>query len=453
MINNINQNVSKPSFLYTDKNNYEEFLNEARNNNTSIIGFTSLLPEPDLVLPDIDKPSFKDIDKFIESISNLKYQEKFIPILTGFETEYHPMKEAYLAEAREKVDFLILFQKHVNKGLINTNPTNNPNYPIEYANTVIKALESGLFDIVKFPDYFTKYESTITEENQELYKENVEIASQVICEKARDLNIPIELDLSNANTSQVFVEIASEIDNLQVLINSSHNDNNLYKLIESKIVNKYYSPVSNRQNNKKLQKLCSKTSNNSLTYETHMINQIMKNAFKNIKVWDNPENLEITISYILDQTFKNCVKDANEQYNSIINDPVLKKSEKQQIAKEILEVLDKQKIVLENAKEYFSIAVNLGCNSKKEYLNIITQISQYNSTTSELQKLDIEEHLNRYATSKGLINIDRHVYTLRKEKNFLTENEGSISIFGIVLISIILCILVICLIVYKVIIM
>ena len=49
---------------------------------------------------------------------------------------------------------------------------NNPNYPLEYANIVCQAMESGLFDIVAHPDIFMKFRDSIkTEEGKKIFLE------------------------------------------------------------------------------------------------------------------------------------------------------------------------------------------------------------------------------------------------------------------------------------------
>ena len=67
---------------------------------------------------------------------------------------------------------------------------NNPNYPIEYANMVSKAIDSGIFDIVAHPDLFM----LLTDQFGDLERKY----AQQIIDAAVEQDIPLEINLCHA---------------------------------------------------------------------------------------------------------------------------------------------------------------------------------------------------------------------------------------------------------------
>lgn len=259
----------------------EEMLQVAKSMGISMLGFSEHIPNPDLILPDEDhRMLLYEVDDYIASINKMKQENPDMTILAGFEAEFDPMREAFLGEMRDKVDYMILGQHFITRRLENVPSKNNPNYPIEYANMVSKAIESGIFDIVAHPDYFMEFRDTIvSEEDRKLFDENAILASQIICEKARNMGIPIEINLSPTLNNQIlsdgnlkyphptFWKVASEIDGLQVLKGVDAHDlsafknigqaqqliGNVEQLVSDKLIRESYNPVVARQNNPKLQ--------------------------------------------------------------------------------------------------------------------------------------------------------------------------------------------------------
>ena len=107
-------------------------------------------------------------------------------IICGFEAEFDPMKEQFLGELRDKVDYMILGQHYVPYGMNKLAQKNNPDYPIQYAEMLCRAMESGIFDIVAHLDIFMQFRDSLdTEEKKNLFMQNAKIASQAICDKAK----------------------------------------------------------------------------------------------------------------------------------------------------------------------------------------------------------------------------------------------------------------------------
>ena len=389
-------------------------------------------------------------------------------ILSGFEAEFDPMRESYLGEMREKVDYMILGQHFVPRGLMNVTGTNNPNYPIEYANIVSKAIDSGIFDIVAHPDIFMQFRDTMdSEENKNLFDENSVIASQIICEKARDMGIPLEINLNGAFNSQLhsndslkypsktFWEVASEIDGLQVLQGidthtlrcikdvdkSAMKVSDITEMMRDKFVAKDYDPVVARQNNIKLQEAYKLGQDKALSFETHMVNQSVSNICNNLNDGMNPEDIAIGIGQGLNVAMQECIDNANVKDKSVVDDisqiaendkiPLEEKKiraeRKKKVIDETNQVLSNQQLVIGNAKNSVISAVNIGCQNKEEFINMTTQITEHNSSKNETHKNAIENQVSAFQQSKGTLSVptnDKNP-TLVKKQNSTNHNQNS----------------------------
>lgn len=450
--------------------NINEVLEYSKKNGITSIGFALNMPQPDLILPDEDhKMLNSEVGDYISSINKMKNANPDMTILSGFQVEFDPMKESFLGEMREKVDYMILSQHFVPKGLMNVTGTNNPNYPIEYANMVSKAIDSGIFDIVSHPDIFMQFKDTMnTEENKNLFDENSIIASQIICEKAKDMGLPIELNLKDfeENKDYSFWKIAQEIDDLKILKNvdlldaneqTRHDTNEVVKMLSDKIIKTDYNPVIARQNNLKLQEAFKKHQKKALTFETHMINNIVNGALEKTEDGLDSNTLADIIDTSLDNVSQSCTNFANEKGKSIIKE-VSKLSEdndlsvidknykierKKQAYNETNQVLISQQKVIETAKNNVLNAMDMGCETKMEYSNMITQMTQYQSTKDVSQKQLLESNINGFKQSKQgqKYYSQEYVQERKKEKkndnNFSSGFANSIFIIVIVLLLII----------------
>lgn len=450
--------------------NINEVLEYSKKNGITSIGFAPSMPQPDLILPDEDhKMLNSEVGDYISSINKMKNANPDMTILSGFQAEFGPMKESFLGEMREKVDYMILRQQFVPKGLINEAGTNNPNYPIEYANMVSKAIDSGIFDIVSHPDIFMQFKDTMnTDENKKLFDENSIIASQIICEKAKDMGLPIELNLKDfeENKDYSFWKIAQEIEGLKILKNvdlldaneqTRQDTNEVVKMLNDKIIKTDYNPVIARQNNLKLQEAFKKHQKNALTFETHMINNIVNGALEKTEDGLDSNTLADIIDTSLDNVSQSCTNFANEKGKSIIKevsnlsedndlsviDKNYKIERKKQAYNETNQVLINQQKVIETAKNNVLNAMDMGCESKMEYSNMITQMTQYQSTKDVSQKQLLESNINEFKQSKqGQKSYSQeYVQERKKEKkndnNFSSGFANSIFIIVIVLLLII----------------
>ena len=392
----------------------EEMLLEARKAGLSMIGFSEHIPNPELLLPDEDhRMLFSEIGDYISSINGLKSKYSDMTILSGFEAEFDPIRSSFLCDMKSNVDYMILGQHFVSRGLSNVPFNNNPNYPIEYANMVSKAIESGIFDIVAHPDLFMEYRDTIeSEDGKKLFDENARIASQIICEKARDMGIPVELNLSSALNNNfgkdgnlqyphpLFWEVASEIDGLQVLkgvdahslsaFRELSNANTLVSSIEEKVKDKMikgeYNPQLARNQNIKLQEAFNKTRNTSLTFETHMISSIVNGTLSQATDDMTPDQLGGLIGNGLNLAVQGCVDAASqkdkktvEEMSSISESSALslqdkkgKLERKKKTLEETNNVLANQQRVVEDAKGNVFNAMTIGCEKRRIFKYDVT---------------------------------------------------------------------------------
>lgn len=473
-VNGLGQNFNYHTHTYRSGHSEyasdEKILQVAKSVGISMLGFSEHIPNPNLILPDEDhRMLLSEVDGYIASINKMKQDNPDMTILVGFEAEFDPMKESFLGEMRDKVDYMILGQHFVTRGLQNVPSKNNPNYPIEYANMVSKAIESGIFDIVAHPDHFMEFRDTIvSEEDRKLFDENSVIASQIICEKARDMGIPIEINLSPALNNQVlsdgkltyphptFWQVAQEIDGLQVLKGVDAHDlsafkrvpqaeqliGNIEQMVSDKLIQGSYNPVVARQNNPKLQEAYRTHQESALTFETHMISQIVNGTLSSVEDGLDSESLAIAVGTSLNGVMQSCVDGADkkdkttvEEISTIVDSQDLsskdkkgKLERKKQVINETNQVLANQQVAIENAKNNVVNAMNIGCESKYEYSNMVTQMTQQQSTKKESQKQRIEEHITSFQYSKT----GEKAYTqgmgqvkqLKKENNNHNSSSG-----------------------------
>lgn len=473
-VNGLGQNFNYHTHTYRSGHSEyasdEEILQVAKSVGISMLGFSEHIPNPNLILPDEDhRMLLSEVDGYIASINKMKQDNPDMTILVGFEAEFDPMKESFLGEMRDKVDYMILGQHFVTRGLQNVPSKNNPNYPIEYANMVSKAIESGIFDIVAHPDHFMEFRDTIvSEEDRKLFDENSVIASQIICEKARDMGIPIEINLSPALNNKIlsdgnltyphptFWQVAQEIDGLQVLKGVDAHDlsafknvpqaehliGNIEQMVSDKLIQENYNPVIARQNNPKLQEAYTRNQESALTFETHMISQIVNGTLESVEDGLDSESLAIAVCTSLNGVMQSCVDGASQKDKSTVDEISTiadsttlssknkkgKLERKKQVINETNQVLANQQVAIENAKNNVVNAMNIGCESKYEYSNMVTQMTQQQSTKKESQKQRIEEHITSFQYSKT----GEKTYTqgmgqvkqLKKENNNHNSSSG-----------------------------
>ena len=419
----------------------EGILESARQAGISMLGFSEHVPNTGLELPDEDHRMLRsEVDDYIESINKLKKENPDMTILVGFEAEFDPMKEGILEETKEKADYMILGQHFIKKGMQMVSQKGNPNYPLEYAEMVCKGIESGLFDIVAHPDYFMSLRDTISGDNQAIYEENCIKATHMICQKAEEIGIPLEINLSPALNNQIlhdenlayphplFWKIANDYDIKVVKGIDAHSISafqnldkgqelitNIEQMVSNKMIKGQYNPIIARQNNPKLQEAYKSHQEEVLTYETHLVSQIINNTLETISNDQDSESLVMALETSLNRSMQRCITEASMKEKSTveemstmldskelsIKDKKLKLERKKQAIIEVKQVLENQRRTIERAKNNVINAANIGCENKNEYSAVITQMTQHQTTKSEIQKMRIEQNLSSFQSSKN----------------------------------------------------
>ena len=458
-------------------NSYEKLLQIAKQNGFSSLGFCEHIPNLNLILPDEDnRMLLSEVKEYIDSINTLKRDNPDMTILTGFETEYDPMKEDFLGQMKERADYMVLNQHYVPQGLEIVQPLNNPNYPIEYANMVSKAIDSGIFDIIAYPDFFMKFRDLqLSEENKKRFDENAIRASQIICEKASDMGIPIEFSLSSdfinklsngedvLKPSLIFWQVAEKVENLKVINGIDLNNLEIYEsansirqyintieqLIGDKLIQGDYNPLVERENNHKLQEAYKKGQKNALTYETQLINMTIRSICDGLPDGLTQDEIALEIDKGLDMKMQTFIDDASKKNQNTINGlekitdnpemtlstKKLEVTRKKKAVEETDQVLVNQQGVMGNAKKNLTNAIKMGCNTSQEFTDVITQMTEYDSTNKVEHKVDIESQLSKFEESKSNANTltSTNNLVLTKTPNTSINNNGSANIILIIL--------------------
>ena len=419
-----------------------EIIDAAKRNGINTLGFTEHIPNPDTVLPDEDhRMLLSEVDGYVSSIEQIKKEHPEMTILSGFEAEFDPMRESFLGDMREKVDYMILGQHFVPEGLRGVQGKGDPNYPIKYATMVSMAIDSGLFDIVAHPDIFMQFrDSMLDDEAKKLFDENSVLASQIICEKARDMGIPIEINLGPATNKTVlsdgnltyphptFWKVASEIEGLKVLqgIDAHHLEafdnaqessqlvSNITDMIKDKMVGKDYNPKLARENNMRLQEALKNSQETVLSFETHLVSQMMNGIAPSIPDGLSAEETIMSFATSMNEVEQQCVQSASDKDKKVVDELSLiaenpgkdvkaakmKVERKKETITETNNVLVNQQRTIENAKISVANSVNMGCETKAEISNMTTQITEHNTTKKETHKSKIEGQVTVFQERK-----------------------------------------------------
>lgn len=425
-------NTNHPIFNYhthtyrcghAEYTNDEEYVKNAIKIGIKRLGFSEHSPSSDYenIEPTIRMP-FNSKSEYIKSINDLKEKYKQdIEITNAFEAEYDNGKESYLRELREKTDYLILGQHFIR----NVSPENNPEYPIEYAKTVELAIESGLFDIVAHPDIYMMHRKTISKNKLSLFDRNAKEAAMLICLKAKEFDIPIEINLGQIELGlqnddeylyphSMFWKIA-EMTGVKVLYAiDAHSPDKILKtdksikLINQKInieklnfVDSKYDPKKARKENKKLQDAYDKSLKKDITYEQYFVDYTLSTLMNDIKDKDfNPSTL---VGSLRNKVQKN-QKNANEKIQEYIQKEETKIKESKTAEERMIHVerlgklKSQQDIVKSNRINlanniYASLteAIYLGAGTKEEIIKKTKKIIEKNKKKVKEVPIEKEE--------------------------------------------------------------
>ena len=310
----------------------EEYVLKAREAGIKSLGFSDHCPVPTLEFQDIKaRMHLTEVDNYINEINNIKEKYRDIEILTGFECEYDNNKSLFLSELRDKVDYMVLGQHFI----IDVQREGNSDYPTVYAHEVCAAMESGLFDIVAHPDIFMCYSGTFTQiEDQNKFMENAKVAFEMICKKAKELNIPLEINLhgiveNKGYPNKLFWETCERIGAPVIYGVDAHEPKEFLLMKENMEkaeeqigyanlnILESYNPVMARKNNKALDLRLNETDRSGYTYEAMLAKKIIENIVND----DQLLKLDIdTLKYCIKEklnsentSFKNYCKEKNEK--------------------------------------------------------------------------------------------------------------------------------------------
>jgi len=429
----------------------KEYVEYAKQVGITQLGFSDHVPVSELEYQDSEqRMHISDVDEYITSIHQLQQENPTMKIMCGFEAEFDPMKEQFLGELRDKVDYMILGQHFVPYGMSKLPQKNNPEYPIQYAEMLCRAMESGIFDIVAHPDIFMQFRDSLdTEEKKNLFMKNAKIASRTICDKAKELGIPIELNFGGINKGTImqdgqlayphsdFWQIAAET-GVSVLYGvDAHTPEQFITMGSEKqkadaiidptklnLVDKNYNPVEARKNNKKLQELYQQGQAKALTYETHLITQITSGIIDKIPDEEfSPETFSYMSEYALTKVSQDASEKASEKdkltissIETISNSITLTSKEKEfqlNRARSTVEhtnaTLSQQQSALERAKETIRTSVEMGCQSKQDFKTVTTQITEGKTTKSNERRSKVSNNLQTIQLTNN--------QTTKKEQN------------------------------------
>lgn len=364
----------------------DEYINEYKKYNFKYIGISDHMPNTKYQLP--DERSRMDISHFnnyIKSIKKLKRKNKDLNILIGLECEYSKILGKHLCSLKDKCDYLILGEHYID----GISPINNIEYPLIYAKYVCDAIDTGLFDYIAHPDYFLKFRDTI-KNNNDTYIENSKKCFKMICEKAKKLDIPLEINLSYINNVKIMNDdeypyphsllfnIANNIGNKCIIGIDAHNTNVIAKYNDSfnKVLRDFpnvniiydYNPLIYR--NKQLDKKYDKFKKNIKSFEHYYLLKIIK------RIPYNSNNNEII------NTFNKLRKNLFNSKTKLINQ-LLKEIDT--INNSILDISDKNNMI-NRKKEFIKITDKRYKEQDKLLKNIITILNK-NKDKYQGQKL------------------------------------------------------------------
>ena len=172
----------------------EEYVINAIKSGIKILGFSDHIPFPGYSQPGI-RMDEDLLGNYIESLTFLKEKYKNqIEIHIGLEAEYIDLFDWFYRRLLDegKIEYLILGQhgdyNEIDGAYFYNAYHNNREMATRYVTQVIKGMESGLFKYVAHPDHFLN--------GYRLNDYFAESQIRQICQKSKELNIPLEVNLT-----------------------------------------------------------------------------------------------------------------------------------------------------------------------------------------------------------------------------------------------------------------
>lgn len=373
--------------------NDEEYITEYKKHGFKSIGISDHMPNTKYQLPnERSRMDITHFNNYLKSIKKLRKKNKDIDVLIGLECEYSKILGKHLCNLKDKCDYLTLGEHYID----DVNPINNIEYPLIYAKYVSDAMYTGLFDYIAHPDYFLKFRDTI-KENKDKYIENSKKCFKMICEKAKKLDVPLEINLSFINNVKIMndneypyphsllFDIANKVGNKCVVGIDAHNTNVIAKYKDSfnKVLRDFpniniiydYNPLTYR--NKQLDKKYDKFKKNIKSFEYYYLLKIIK------RIPYNSNNDEII--NIFNKLRKNLINSKNNVINTLLK-------EIDTINNSILDINDKSNMITRK-KEFIKITDKRYKEQDKLLKNMITIL---NKNKDKYQGQKIIKRLKEY---------------------------------------------------------
>lgn len=175
------------------KGSDDEYVRQAIAGGIKYLAFTEHVPQINVVQTTRKvRMNSEEVNSYLHSIERLREKYKGqIEIESGFEFEYTDRDLEYLRELKSKTDKMVLGQhfvvdkegkEHVFRGNIVSDEVLDL-----YAEAIITAMDKGIPDIVVHPERFMIA--------RESFKEKEEQVSRLICRKAIETGIPLEINM------------------------------------------------------------------------------------------------------------------------------------------------------------------------------------------------------------------------------------------------------------------
>lgn len=454
-----------------------EYVSFARKTGITQLGFSDHIASCPYELPNTNSRMCNgEMTDYIKDINKLKEENKDMTILCGFEAEYDKLKESYLGDIRKQVDYLILGQHYVNKGLSRIPQKNNAYYPLEYALVVCEAMDSGLFDIVAHPDIFMQYRDFLkTEEEKKRFMKNALLASRMICNKAKELDIPLEINFGGVNSSiylsdkelsyphSLFWKVASEVQapvmygvdahSPRALIGREYCKRKISNVISTSRLNFVpfdYNPVEARKNNKKLQDLLAKRQMDSLSYEASYVNEALSSLIP--KISSNVDNNTIAdiLEKLVDSRMQSIISLSTredeklfKEINEISRSTKIPQDEKKYRLQRLKRFIEEVNIVvqhegslLEKMKNSIKNAKEMGCTTKEEYKEMIVQQIEEKTAIDEEKKTRARVKIETFKEKNRIETLPKEKEKTKKRihKKINKPNNGYIKIISMLMV-------------------
>lgn len=438
----------------------EEYIEHSRNNGITRIGFSDHCPFPRLLFTEENSRMFYDeIDYYIERVKTIKRDNSDMEVLVSFEAEYDPLLEGYLRDLKSKVDYMVIGQHFVLDASV------DGDYPIKYADMVCKGIESGIFDLVAHPEIFLLKRKELNYEEIDKFNSNILKAYQMICLKAKEYNIPIELNLKYAKSigKEIipFWEIVSSM-NLKVVVGLDVHDpsklDTMFNLkdevlslldgINLNFVKDDYNPVVSRIQNQRLDIIYKLRKDNVLnTYTYYMVNLLNK-IFNRIPKSDNSNEVLFYLNEHLDKEISEITsigssKDSEllEKSSSLEGDTSYKTFRLSRIKKnlesnnETIKVLNS---LISTLKVYISKAFEIGINDRENIIKAVTLFSEINLSIDDSERrvlleelASLEESYGKKGDNTSLVKVNP---LFKSNENNFNWNLGFTKVFSLLLI-------------------